>query len=97
MQCVRHPVAVQHRAILQWSYEQRMLGDAALEFRATVAFLLDCVPHHSVGTWRTSKKLAQRDAAERALHFFIGKWGEMLLREDRRVHRAHVGRIAAHP
>lgn len=61
--------------ILQWApYARRMVG-ASLQFRATVAFLLEGVPHHILGGWRSSKKLAQRDAAERALNFFITVWG----------------------
>jgi len=62
--------------VLQWEYDTRMIG-TALEFRATVAFLLDGVPHHTVGVWKPSKKLAQRDAAERALGLFVNRWGEL--------------------
>ena len=74
-----------------------------MEFSATCAFLLDGVPHHTVGAgkhsdvsrfqepklaksrskdskvsgmtkaWRSNKKLAQRDAAERAGNLSISK------------------------
>jgi hypothetical protein len=55
--------------VLHWDYDTRMAG-TSLEFRATVAFLLDGVPHHSAGIWKPSKKQAQRDAAERALSLY---------------------------
>jgi len=67
--------------VLQWEYDTRMIG-TALEFRATVAFLLDGVPHHTVGIWKPSKKLAQRDAAERALGLFVNRWGELAALES---------------
>mmetsp|Transcript_96705 Transcript_96705/g.167848 ORF Transcript_96705/g.167848 Transcript_96705/m.167848 type:complete len:391 (-) Transcript_96705:283-1455(-) len=63
-----------NRPILQWSHETRMV-DSNLEFRAKVAFLLDRVPHHVVGFWQNSKKIAKRDAAERALVLFVRCWG----------------------
>jgi len=59
-----------------------MADFTTLEFRGTVAFLLDGVPHHVAGAWHPSKKFAQRDTAERALAFFVGKWGEQLLMEQ---------------
>lgn len=62
--------------VLQWDYDTRMCG-TSLEFRATVAFLLDGVPHHSAGIWKPSKKLAQRDAAERALALYVDLWGDL--------------------
>lgn len=62
--------------VLQWSYDTRMIG-TSLEFRATVALLLDGVPHHTAGAWKPSKKLAQRDTAERALGLFVNRWGEL--------------------
>jgi len=37
--------------------------------------MLEGVPHHASGCWQPSKKLAQRDAAERALALFAGAWG----------------------
>lgn len=69
----------QHRAILQWNFDNRMADFTTLEFSATVAFLLDGVPHHVSGYWHLSKKNAQRDAAERSLAFFVGCWGEQML------------------
>jgi len=62
-------------AVLQWSHENRMAG-SSLQFRATTAFMLDGVPHHILGGWWPSKKQAQRDAAERALSFFVGVCGQ---------------------
>jgi hypothetical protein len=56
-----------------------MAGVSALAFQATVSFLLNGIPHHCAGAWHASKKVAQRDAAERALGFFVGSWGETLL------------------
>jgi len=82
VQCSREFAAPQNRAILQWSYDQQMASAASLHFRATVAFVLDGVPHHVVGGWQPSKKLAQKDVAERTLRFFVGKWGQQLLEED---------------
>lgn len=66
--------------VLQWAYETRMVG-MCLEFQATVAFILDGVPHHIVGDWKHSKKLAQRDSAERALGLFVSRWGELALKD----------------
>jgi len=37
--------------------------------------MLEGVPHHASGSWQPSKKLAQRDAADRALGLFAGAWG----------------------
>lgn len=62
--------------VLQWSHDTRMVS-MCLEFRATVAFLLDGVPHHVVGSWKHSKKLAQRDTAERTLALFVNRWGDL--------------------
>lgn len=66
-------------SVLQWSYDSQMADAATLEFRAVVAFLLEGVPHHVAGTWQPKKKDAQRDAAERALGLFVGKWSEHAL------------------
>jgi hypothetical protein len=55
-----------------------MADSVTLEFRATVAFLLEGVPHHVAGPWRTSKKISQRATAEQALRFFVGRWGSHL-------------------
>jgi len=63
--------------VLQWEFDTRMTG-TSWEFRATVAFLLDGVPHHALGEWKASKKVAQRDVAERALGLFVHRWGEIL-------------------
>jgi hypothetical protein len=67
--------------VLQWSYDTRMVG-TSLEFRATGAFLLDGVAHHTVGVWRPSKKLAQRDCAERALGLFVHRWASMIALDE---------------
>lgn len=64
-------------AVLQWSHENRMSG-SQLQFRGTTAFLLDGLPHHVQGGWWPSKKQAQRDAAERALSFFVGMCGQLM-------------------
>merc|ERR1719191_2311998 len=61
-----HPVP-SHRPILHWNFDTRMGHAMILEFRAMVSFTLEGVLHHAAGTWRTSKKVAQRDAAERVL------------------------------
>ncbi|CAE8634094.1 unnamed protein product, partial [Polarella glacialis] len=68
--------------ILQWSYDTRMADYLTLEFRATVGFLLEGVPHYSAGEWHQSKKIAQRDAAERALGLLVGCWGEYLAQTE---------------
>jgi len=81
VQCSKQFHAPQHRPILQWAFDTRMTDFTTLEFRATVAFVLDGVAHHVAGAWHLSKKFAQRDAAERALGFFVGVWGEALLAE----------------
>jgi len=60
------------RPVLQWTFATQR----NMTFRATVAFLLDGIPHHVAGTWQRTKKLAQRDTAERALSFFVGQWSE---------------------
>lgn len=67
--------------VLQWEYDTRMVG-TSLEFRGTVAFLLDGVPHHTVGIWKPSKKAAQRDAAERALGILVDRWSEAALHSN---------------
>jgi hypothetical protein len=58
-----------------------MVSKATLEYRATAAFYLDGVPHHCAGTWQASKKRAQRDAADRALGLFVGRWSEELMQQ----------------
>jgi len=71
----RFPV-VSNRPILQWNFDTRMANAVTLEFRATVSFLLEGVPHHAAGGWYSSKKAAQRDAAERVLGFLHGHWAD---------------------
>eukprot|EP00928_Gymnodinium_smaydae_P006345 TRINITY_DN12240_c0_g1_i1.p1 TRINITY_DN12240_c0_g1~~TRINITY_DN12240_c0_g1_i1.p1 ORF type:complete len:476 (-),score=81.39 TRINITY_DN12240_c0_g1_i1:125-1552(-) len=79
VQCSRQTkVGPLNRPILQWEFDTRMADYVALQFRATVAFLLDGVPHHAAGGWHMSKKHAQRDAAERCLAFFVGAWGQLI-------------------
>lgn len=78
-QCAKEFRLPPKKPILQWSYESRMADFSVLEFRATATFLLVGVPHHSAGAWYASKKVAQREAAEAALHFFLGRWGGALL------------------
>merc|ERR1712019_276132 len=53
-------------------------------------FLVGGALHYSVGTWQLSKKLAQRDAAERAVGFFVGHWSDMLLSNDLLTDSAHA-------
>lgn len=45
-----------------------------LEFRAMVSFTLEGVLHHAAGSWQTSKKSAQRDAAQRVLWLGMDQW-----------------------
>jgi len=68
-------------SILQWEFEQCFASSASNKFRATVAFLLEGVPHHVAGTWHNSKSGAKRDAAERALGLFVSQWGTQLPQE----------------
>jgi len=68
-------------AVLQWDYDNRMVG-TTLEFRAICSFLLDGVAHHTVGIWRPSKKLAQRDAAERTLGLFVSRWASLITLDE---------------
>jgi hypothetical protein len=80
VQCSKKFQAPANQPILQWDFETRMADRTTLEFRATAAFLLDGVPHHTVGGWHLSKKAAQRDAAERALTFFVKFWAQYFTR-----------------
>merc|ERR1712136_176230 len=66
-------------------------------FRATVAFMLDGVPHHVAGGWERSKKTAQRDAASRALGLFVGRWTEFLSDSDHEAPRQSDRRHGALP
>jgi len=69
-----------HRRVLQWNFDSRTDPVTAyIEFRATVAFSLDGVPHHVLGAWKRAKKLAQRDAAEASLGLFAGLWSQQLV------------------
>ncbi|CAJ1391845.1 unnamed protein product [Effrenium voratum] len=52
------------------------------EFCATCSFLLDGVAHHTVGAWRSNKKLAQRDAAERTLGLFVTRWASLITLDE---------------
>lgn len=79
VQCSKNFPTPQHRPILQWTFDTHMADNTNLEFRAQVSFLLDGVPHHVAGAWQQSKKLAQRDTAERCLGLFVGCWGAYLL------------------
>lgn len=79
VQCSKNFPTPQHRPILQWTFDTHMADNTNLEFRAQVSFLLDGVPHHVAGAWQQSKKLAQRDTAERCLGLFVGCWGTYLL------------------
>eukprot|EP00930_Biecheleria_cincta_P016428 TRINITY_DN13362_c0_g1_i1.p1 TRINITY_DN13362_c0_g1~~TRINITY_DN13362_c0_g1_i1.p1 ORF type:complete len:348 (-),score=66.27 TRINITY_DN13362_c0_g1_i1:1228-2271(-) len=79
VQCPKQFPSPPHRAVLQWSFQSRMADFTNLKFRAKVSFMLDGIAHHAMGSWRTSKKLAQRDAAERCLGFFITSWGSYLV------------------
>lgn len=78
-------------SILQWQFEERCVPghrngkQSYIEFRATVAFVLEGVPHEALGEWQSSKSLAKRDAAERALVLFVGEWGCQLLQEDQMI------------
>jgi hypothetical protein len=47
-----------------------------LEFRAMVSFTLEGVLHHAAGAWQTSKKSAQRDAAQRVLWLAMDQWSK---------------------
>jgi hypothetical protein len=72
-------------SILQWRFEERSSKSNSSEpnsFRATAAFVLEGVPHHVAGDWKASKNVAKRDAAERSLELFVGRWGLQLLQDD---------------
>eukprot|EP00930_Biecheleria_cincta_P013699 TRINITY_DN12091_c0_g1_i1.p1 TRINITY_DN12091_c0_g1~~TRINITY_DN12091_c0_g1_i1.p1 ORF type:complete len:359 (+),score=66.36 TRINITY_DN12091_c0_g1_i1:82-1158(+) len=58
-----------HSRILTWNFEQQLQEDSLLHFRATVSFVFGQVPHHFSGNWQSSKKKAQRDAAERVRRY----------------------------
>lgn len=69
----RYSKKLANRPVLRWELDQR-LQSIKLEFRATVSFVLHGVPHHATGAWLTSKKAAQRDAAERVLIMLKNQW-----------------------
>merc|ERR1719440_852356 len=77
----KHSLPPNH-SVLQWKFDTRMADEATLEFSATVTFLLEGVPHHAAGAWHPSKKAAQRDAAERCLRLFTGRWTEEVKRRS---------------
>jgi len=71
------------------------MAGSSLQFRATTSFILDGVPHHVLGGWWASKKQSQRDAAERALAFFVGMCGqEVLTNADKMSSGGLAGREA---
>eukprot|EP00746_Dinoflagellata_sp_MGD_P016104 gnl/MRDRNA2_/MRDRNA2_136164_c0_seq1.p1 gnl/MRDRNA2_/MRDRNA2_136164_c0~~gnl/MRDRNA2_/MRDRNA2_136164_c0_seq1.p1 ORF type:complete len:412 (-),score=84.03 gnl/MRDRNA2_/MRDRNA2_136164_c0_seq1:374-1438(-) len=70
-----HPVP-SHRPILHWSFDTRMGHSMILEFRAMVSFTLEGILHHAAGSWQTSKKSAQRDAAQRVLWLAMDQWSK---------------------
>lgn len=69
-------------SVLQWNFEESFASSSSNQFRATVAFLLEGVPHHAAGDWHNSKSGAKRDAAERALGLFVTQWGSQLPQEQ---------------
>eukprot|EP00933_Yihiella_yeosuensis_P043983 TRINITY_DN3902_c0_g1_i1.p1 TRINITY_DN3902_c0_g1~~TRINITY_DN3902_c0_g1_i1.p1 ORF type:complete len:404 (+),score=99.73 TRINITY_DN3902_c0_g1_i1:143-1354(+) len=95
VQCSKNFPSPQHRSILQWGFDTRMADFTTLEFRAQVAFLLDGIPHHVAGGWQLSKKLAQRDAAERCLGFFVGSWGTFLISQSDSNNNAWTNKVTA--
>jgi len=58
-----------HKKILTWSFDQQLENDTTLQFRATLSFMFNNIPHHFCGGWQSSKKKAQRDTAERVRHY----------------------------
>lgn len=82
VQCSKDFQLPPRQPILRWHYETRVKDHSTLEFRSRALFLLAGALHHSVGTWQLSKKLAQRDAAERAIGFFLGHWCDLILAKD---------------
>jgi len=88
---------LQSHAVLQWHIESQGVKHWECCFRATVAFMLDGVPHHVAGGWERSKKNAQRDAASRALGLFVGRWTEFLSDSDHEAPRQSDRRHGAPP
>lgn len=91
----KHSLPPNH-SVLQWKFDTRMADEATLEFSATVTFLLEGVPHHAAGAWHPSKKAAQRDAAERCLRLFTGRWAEELQRRHAFSRNSIDGATAVH-
>mmetsp|Transcript_10234 Transcript_10234/g.30404 ORF Transcript_10234/g.30404 Transcript_10234/m.30404 type:complete len:375 (+) Transcript_10234:140-1264(+) len=56
-----------HKKILTWTFDEDT--DVGLQFRATVSFVFNNVPHHFCGGWQPSKKKSQRDTAERVRRY----------------------------
>eukprot|EP00450_Noctiluca_scintillans_P009249 CAMPEP_0194503886 /NCGR_PEP_ID=MMETSP0253-20130528/28636_1 /TAXON_ID=2966 /ORGANISM="Noctiluca scintillans" /LENGTH=333 /DNA_ID=CAMNT_0039346219 /DNA_START=84 /DNA_END=1085 /DNA_ORIENTATION=+ len=91
VQCYQEVPLPQSCSVLQWDYDTQMPEHKNLEFRGAVSFRMDGVPHHVAGTWQRSKKLAQRDTAERALGLFVGRWSSHLKKtEDVRQTQARL-------
>lgn len=82
IQCSKEYKGKQGHSILQWDFEEGKDQANSIEFRATVKFVLDGVPHHAVGHWMSSKSAAKRDVAERALRLFVGTWGAEVLQAE---------------
>mmetsp|Transcript_36890 Transcript_36890/g.59166 ORF Transcript_36890/g.59166 Transcript_36890/m.59166 type:complete len:396 (+) Transcript_36890:127-1314(+) len=91
VQCSKDFRSPGKRSIIQWNMDETMMCTSSPSFRATVAFLLDGVPHHAVGEWKSSKQLAKNDAAERALQFFVGSWGAELLQWMQQASEERLG------
>mmetsp|Transcript_70273 Transcript_70273/g.121780 ORF Transcript_70273/g.121780 Transcript_70273/m.121780 type:complete len:284 (+) Transcript_70273:101-952(+) len=81
------------RPVLDWVFDERKDKAGASEFRATVTFVLDGVPHHVAGEWYSAKNQTKRDLAERVLRLYVTTWGEQLLegRSQRAVQSQRYG------
>lgn len=66
--------------VLQWQHEHRALHHGH-EIRASCAFLIDGIPHCVVGGWCSTKVLARRECAERALGLFMHRWAVLGLQD----------------
>eukprot|EP00929_Paragymnodinium_shiwhaense_P078692 TRINITY_DN40807_c0_g2_i1.p1 TRINITY_DN40807_c0_g2~~TRINITY_DN40807_c0_g2_i1.p1 ORF type:complete len:474 (-),score=149.18 TRINITY_DN40807_c0_g2_i1:84-1505(-) len=65
-----------HQKILTWACEHQLDNGNSLQFRESVSFAFGDVPHHFAGGWQSSKKKAQRDTAQRILHYLNRQWEE---------------------
>jgi len=65
-----------HRKILTWNFNQQLENDTTLQFKATVSFMFNTIPHHFCGGWQSSKKKAQRDTAERVRHYLARSFAQ---------------------